>query len=85
MLPPLVSGQSMGISSVGGNYQNYGGYRPTKLKSLNNKGMPHGLNGEKMRLNHNPSQDKISHYSGNYGSPNKDPRLNHMSSVEQLN
>jgi hypothetical protein len=28
-----------------------------------------GLAGERMRLNHNPSQDKLSGYSGNYGSP----------------
>lgn len=37
--------------------------------------MAYGLNGEKIRLNHHGSQEKISNYSGNYGSPHneKDP------------
>lgn len=68
VLPPLVAGQSMGTGAhgsglssaasggAGSNYQAYGGYRPSKLKSLNTKHgggsvQPNGLSGEKIRLN----------------------------------
>ena len=33
-----------------------------------------GLSGEKIRLNHHASQEKLSNYSGNYGSPHGDKR-----------
>jgi len=50
--------------------------RPSKLRSLNNKGqnIGNGLSGERIRLNHHGSQEKLSNYSGNYGSPHHDSR-----------
>jgi len=56
-----------------GNYQQYA-YRPSKLRSLNNKNMigGQGVSGERIRLNHHGSQEKLSNYSGNYGSPSRD-------------
>ena len=72
MLPPLVSGQSMGINSLSSNNYQYNG-RPPKLRSINNKQyLGPGVNGERMRLLHNASQEKLSGYSQNYGSPNKE-------------
>lgn len=32
------------------------------------------MNGERIRLNHHGSQEKLSNYSGNYGSPSKETR-----------
>jgi hypothetical protein len=84
-LPPLVAGQALGPSSGGNNAnQNYkyDQYRPSKLRSLNNKhyvgmGQNNGLSGERIRLNqHHNSQEKLSSYSGNYGSPLPDHRGN---------
>ena len=84
VLPPLVAGQSMGTgaqgsglssaaSGAGSNYQAYGGYRPSKLKSLNtkhggNSNQPNGLSGEKIRLNQYNSHDRLG--GGNYASAN---------------
>lgn len=97
VLPPLVAGQSMGTggqgnlssgaSGVGSNYQAYGGYRPSKLKSLNTKHMPNGhqptgLSGEKIRLNQYNSQDKIG---SNYASMNASPAIGDSSYLVQGN
>ena len=54
VLPPLVSGQSLGQNnSVLNNAQGYQqyAYRPSKLRSLNQKLGNQGLSGEKIRLN----------------------------------
>lgn len=80
MLPPLISGQAVNQKNGHNisNHQGYNpsyhaGYRPSKLRSLNNKpGMVGGhqvLSGERIRLNQHGSQEKLSNYSGNYGSP----------------
>jgi hypothetical protein len=70
MLPPLVAGQGVGPMGGGSNYQQYG-YRPSKLRSLNNKpymgGGQHGLSGEKIKLNHHGSNEKLPTYQ--YMSP----------------
>ena len=75
MLPPLVAGQAVSPGSYNqpNNYQQYG-YRPSKLRSLNNKpymgvGGQHGLSGERIRLNHHGSQEKLQPYQ----SPNPPP------------
>lgn len=70
VLPPLVSGQSLGgqNNSVLNNpqgYQQYA-YRPSKLRSLNQKLGNQGLSGEKIRLNQYSSQDKIGNGLGQY-------------------
>ena len=50
-------------------------YRPSKLRSLNrNQNMANGLSGERIRLNNHASHEKLSNYSGNYGSPGNDKR-----------
>jgi len=56
--------------------------RPSKLRSLNNKGqnIGNGLSGERIRLNHHGSQEKLSNYSGNYGSPHHESR--HLAAQE---
>jgi hypothetical protein len=44
---------------------------------LNNKNIipgHQGVSGERIRLNHHGSQEKLSNYSGNYGSPSRDNR-----------
>jgi len=44
---------------------------------LNNKqgiGANQGVSGERLRLNHHASHEKLSNYSGNVGSPSKDNR-----------
>jgi hypothetical protein len=75
MLPPLVAGQSVGPinGGISSNYQQYG-YRPRKLRSLNNKQYmgvnQHGLSGEKIKLNHHGSNEKLPIYNGGYISPN---------------
>lgn len=58
-----------------GNYQQYA-YRPSKLRSLNNKHIigAQGVSGERIKLNQHASQEKLSNYSGNYGSPSRDNR-----------
>ena len=38
--------------------------------------MNHGLSGERLKLNQHGSQEKLSNYSGNYGSPTMDTRGN---------
>lgn len=88
MLPPLVAGQSIpnqGQYNSGNPNSNYqkNAYRPSKLRSIHNKGQhlgPQGLSGERVRLNHHGSQEKLSanngsNYSGNYGSPHNDQRI----------
>lgn len=37
-------------------------------------GAHHGVSGERIKLNHHASQEKLSNYSGNYGSPSRDNR-----------
>jgi len=85
-LPP-ISGKSLGgvngskyygpsSSSVNNSY-NYNAYRPSKLRSLNSKHpnqISHGglVAGERIKLNQHASQEKVSNYSGNYGSPNRE-------------
>ena len=73
MLPPLVHGQSVGPTNgaPSSNYQQYG-YRPSKLRSLNNKPYMgnNGLSGEKIKLNHHDSNEKLPVYQGSYMSPN---------------
>ena len=52
------------------NYAN--AYRPSKLRSLNYSN-PHHIQaqGERIRLNQHGSQEKLSSYSQNYGSPER--------------
>ena len=83
MLPPLVAGQSVGPPNGGisSNYQQYG-YRPSKLRSLNNKPYmgvnQHGLSGERIKLNHHGSNEKLPVYQGVYQSPTADQRDSYM-------
>ena len=46
-------------------------------------GAHQGVSGERIKLNHHGSQEKLSNYSGNYGSPSRDNR-DHMNNQQYI-
>jgi len=65
---------------------NYNAYRPSKLRSLNSKNPNYlgpGVEGERMKLNHHVSQEKVSNYSGNYGSPSV-PHREYLAEIQEI-
>ena len=42
------------------------------------------MSGERIRLNNHASQEKLSQYSGAYGSPARDPSMKNLVSIHDL-